>query len=571
MSLNKSQNKVACPLDCFDTCEAVFEDGKIKGNKEHLITKSKLCVNFANLLNEDFNEKAFMNNSELPLEKALEEFTKKLRSCEPKKVLYYKGAGNLGSIQSAPKSFFSNFGATMTVGSLCDEAGALGLELGRGKNVNPPISNLINSDVIIVWGRNFSITSPHMYNLVKDKIFITIDPISTPIAKKSEIHFQINPKTDHELALLFTRFAYMEDLEDEEFIKNHSSNAEDFFDLATQRPVVSYEATTGISLNDVTKMFELIKGKSVSIVLGIGPQKYFEGVNIFRAIDSFAAYIGIHNKDKGGLWYLSDSSYGYEKKFPYTPKYEVDLPEVDFLEYDLVFIQGANPAVSAPNTKRVIEGLEKSFVVFFGTTLNESSKFANIIIPATNFKAKNDVRLSYGHEFKAISNIIEEPSENTINEYDLTKYLFDSFNFQDLISSAEAFEYYKTTEKKDESFIENFEFLDELEIDNLYEDKKSDEYYLIFRKRRENLNSQFKSDDYLYINSDCNFNENDEVLASTPYGKSTFKVKFDDDIKKGCIALFAGNKKANYITNHQSDEQANSAMFQEVLVKIELS
>lgn len=55
-----SNNKIACPLDCFDTCEAVLIDGKIKGNKEHPTTKSKLCVNFANLLREDFLEDAYI-------------------------------------------------------------------------------------------------------------------------------------------------------------------------------------------------------------------------------------------------------------------------------------------------------------------------------------------------------------------------------------------------------------------------------------------------------------------------------------------------------------------------------
>lgn len=99
--------------------------------------------------------------------------------------MYYKGAGNLGVMQNAPKIFFDKYGSIFTRGSLCEGAGEEGLNLGRGKNVNPPIEKLINSDVIIVWGgRNFSITSPHMYDLVKDKTFITIDPISTPIAKK---------------------------------------------------------------------------------------------------------------------------------------------------------------------------------------------------------------------------------------------------------------------------------------------------------------------------------------------------------------------------------------------------
>ncbi len=561
---------IACPLDCFDTCEAILDGENIKGNKAHLVTKSKLCINFANLLKEDFLENAFINKQKANLDESLDLLSKKLKKTEAKKVLFYKGAGNLGVMQSSPKSFFARYGATLTKGSLCDGAGDEGISMGRGFNLNPPIKNLIDSDIIIVWGRNLTVTSPHMYNLIKDKTFITIDPVKTKIAKKSEIHFQINPKTDHELALLFTRFAYMEDLEDKEFIQNNSNGADDFFELAKQRPIVSYEATTGISLSDVSKMFELIKGKSVSILLGIGPQKYYEGVNIFRAIDSFAAFIGLHNKDKGGVWYLSDSNFGYEKKFESKTPNKVDLPEVDFSKYDVVFIQGANPVVSAPNTKRVIEGLKNSFVIFFGTTFNDTCEYADLIIPATNFKAKKDIRLSYGHEFKAVSNIIENKNKNTISEYELTKYLFEQFSFRDLVCEDEVINYYKDFNPKRSFYIEDFNFLEDLEVDNLYENKDKNQFYLLFRKRKENLNSQFTYDNYLYLNSNCGFKEGDEVKASTSFGKANFIVKFDDDIKENCIVLYAGNKKANYLTSHKSDELSSSAMFQEVLVRLEL-
>ena len=400
-----SNNTIACPLDCFDTCEAVLVDEKIKGNENHPTTKSKLCVNFASLLKEDYLEDAYINKEKTSLDNALEVLVHKLKDTDASKSLYYKGSGNLGVMQSAPKSFFSQYGSTFTQGSLCEGAGEEGLALGRGRCVNPPIQKLIDSDVIICWGRNFSVTSPHMYNLVKDKIFITIDPISTPIAKKSELHLQINPKTDHELALLCTRFAYMEDIEDEEFIEEYGQGADWFFDLAKSRPLVSYEKTTGISLSEITKLFEIIKGKSVSLMLGLGVQKYYEGVNIMRAIDSFAGYIGLHNKDKGGVWYLSDSGYGYESPFISNPKKKVDLPEVDFGLYDLVFIQGANPVVSSPNTQKLIDGLKKSFVIYFGTTLNDTCEYADIIIPSTNFKAKKDVRVSYGHEYLSLIHI----------------------------------------------------------------------------------------------------------------------------------------------------------------------
>ncbi len=567
-----SNNLVACPLDCFDTCQAfVDEKGNLKGSKEHLVTHGKLCVNFANLAKEEFLTKAYFEDKEISLKQSLTILVEKIKATKEEDILFYKGAGNLGVMQNSVKTFFAKYGATLTKGSLCDETGSLGLELGRGGiNVNPSLEKLINSDIVIAWGRNVAITSSHMYDLIKDKTFITIDPIKTKTAKISELHLQINPKTDHELALLLTRFAHMENLEDESFIKEHEG-AEWFFDLAKSRPLISYEETIGIKLQEITKFFELIKGKSVSILLGLGPQKYYEGAQIFRAIDSFAAYIGVHNKSKGGLWYLDDSSYGYEKQLVAEAKNKIALPTVDFSKFKLVFIQGTDPVVTAPNTKKVIEGLQNSFVVFYGTVLNETSKYADLIIPSSSFLSKKDVRLSYGHELKAISNYVESKNENTITEYELANFLNEEFGFEKLKDEEEILNYYINTKVEDYSFIKKFEFLEELEVESLYEKQKKNQYYFLTSKRKNSLNSQFKVDNYLYVNPCLGFNNEDEVLLKSPYGQTKIKIKNSEDIKENCVVAYSGNKYANYVTPFLTDEAANSAIFQEVLVEIELS
>ena len=568
MSLN---NKVACPLDCYDACQAEIIEENIKGSKEHKTTNGKLCVNFANLLKEENLETAYFNNEKISLDESLNILVEKLKSTTPAKTLFYKGSGNLGVMQSAPKNFFTQYGSTLTRGSLCDGGGGAGIEAGRTNVINPPLEKLLNADVIVVWGRNFTETSSHLYNLVKDKTFVTIDPVSTEIAKKSKIHMQINPKTDYELALLFTRFAYMQDLEDKEFIEEFGNGADWFFDVARNRPVVSYEATTGVPLSQVNDFFDLIENKSVAIVLGLGVQKYFEGSQITRCIDSFAAYMGYHKKEAGGVWYLSDSNFGYKKQFEIkgTNK-KVSIPKVNFGSYDLVFIQGANPVVSHPNTKKVIEGLKDTFVVYFGTTYNDTCEYANLIIPSSSFLSKKDVRLSYGHEYKSISNIVKEKNPNTITEYELASFLIEQFGFEKLKEEDEIISYYENHKPTLEEF-ETFEFVEEVDIEPLYKEKTSDNYYLITAKHKNSLNSQFAKDDFVYLNSATNFNNGDIVNISSKYGNAQFEVKINDDIKENCAFFYAGNKKVNYLTPNEEDESSFSAMYQEVLIEIELS
>ena len=568
MSLN---NKVACPMDCYDACQAEIIDENIKGSKEHTTTNGKLCVNFANLLKEENLKNAIFEGKQISLKESLSVLVDKLKNTKPEKTLFYKGSGNIGVMQNATKNFFTQYGSTLTKGSLCDRGGGAGIETGRGNVINPPIQKLIDADIIIVWGRNFSVTSSHLYNLVKDKTFVTIDPICTDIAKKSKIHMQINPKTDHELALLFTRFAYMQDLEDSEFIEEFGSGADWFFDIARNRPIVSYETTTGVPLTLVNDFFDLIEGKSVAIMLGLGIQKYFEGAQITRCIDSFAAYMGYHKKEAGGVWYLSDSAFGYKNQFEVKAKNKkVSIPTVDFGSFDLVFIQGSNPVVSAPNTQKIIDGLKKTFVVYFGTTLNETCEYADLIIPSCSFLSKEDVRLSYGHELKSISQAVKLKDENTISEYEMASFLIEEFNLEKLKTQDEIISYYENHKPILKDF-DTFEFIEDMEIEPLYKEKKADNFYYITGKNKNSLNSQFAKDDFVYLHSSTNFKNDDVVKISSKYGNANFIVKIDDNIKSNCAFFFTGNKYANYLTPALEDEISNSAMYQEVLVQIELS
>ena len=54
---------------------------------------------------------------------------------------------------------------------------------------------------------------------------------------------------------------------------------------------------------------------------------------------------------------------------------------------------------------------------------NDTCEYANLIIPSSSFYQK-DVRLSYGHEYKSISNIVKK-KPNTITNYDW-KFLINS-------------------------------------------------------------------------------------------------------------------------------------------------
>jgi hypothetical protein len=78
--LSLENKKVACPMDCYDACQAQIIDENIKGSKENLVTNGKLCVNFANLLNVKNLQTAFYENKEISLDESLNILVEKLKS-----------------------------------------------------------------------------------------------------------------------------------------------------------------------------------------------------------------------------------------------------------------------------------------------------------------------------------------------------------------------------------------------------------------------------------------------------------------------------------------------------------
>jgi len=149
--------------------------------------------------------------------------------------------------------------------------------------------------------------------------------------------------------------------------------------------------------------------------------------------------MGFFGKEGCGVSYLGNSGLGFENIFPKGKK-QVPMATVDFGKYDLAFIQGTNPANQMPNSAKVIDGLNKcKFSVYFGLYENETSKLADLVIPAKNFLEKEDVRFSYGTDFIGrMPKLVE--SEVGISEVELTNRLCEAFGYETLPCEKEMIE-----------------------------------------------------------------------------------------------------------------------------------
>lgn len=575
--------KTTCPLDCFDGCSILLdEEGKLKGDKEHPITQGYLCHHLNHYASWERIKVPRFKGNEISLGEALEVMAQLCREYEPSKTLYFKGSGNLGVMQSVTKHFFALHGATLASGSLCDEAGDAGIVEGRGANLALSPLHVKSADVVILWGRNPSVTNSHMLPSLKGKKLIVIDPVQTDLAQKADLHLQIKPAGDLYLALLLSRIVHMEGWEDEAFVKEHCENYPFFLKLIYGTPMRALIEKTGLHLDDLATLLSLIRGKKVSILVGIGVQKYSFGHSVLRAIDSFAALLGLFGKEGCGVGYLSNSGYGFDLPFKVKAKKE-RMPIADFSKYELVFIQGGNPLSQMPCTPMVKARLEKTkCVVYFGLHENESAQRADLVIPALSFLEKEDLKLSYGHEYiGAMPKLLE--NDKGVSEYALCNYLLKAYGhtvleeektiLQKVVDSHSVMKEgwlisksYETIpyEKGFYTPSQKFEFFDEFE--DTFDDKGS--FYLLAAKQNRGLNSQFIKDDFLYVPLCLGLEKEEIVVLSTSEGECEYAVMPSANLRDDCVLLYSGAKNANFLTPLKVSQEGECAIYQEVKVNL---
>jgi len=581
-------NITTCPLDCYDGCSIVFEEDKLKGDKAHPVTKGYLCTKMNKFLKYKRLESAYFQGEKITLDKALKILEEKLKEYKDGKNLYFKGSGNLGKLQSITKEFFAKFGFIGTKGSLCDGAGDAGIVEGRGANLTVPSYSIKEAEVVVVWGRDPHISNTHILPYLKDKKIIVIDPYKIKLCDNAHLHLQIKPRGDLFLALLIARIIYMQQLEDSAYIDEKTEGFEEFKELFESYHLKGLSSKCGIDIDKAWEVVDAIKDKKTLFLVGIGVQKYLIGHFVLRAIDSLAAMLGLFAKEGSGVSYLSDSFYGFKSGIADFSKKE-SIALVDFSRFDMVFMQGSNPAVSMPNSKKVREGLKKAkFSVYFGLYENETSKLADLVIPAVDFLCKNDIKTTYGHEYIGLMPKLKD-SDTGISEYDLSSYLMDKIFSEKLKSDKEYIDEILSTNsiKKDGYLVsksyeelpyksgfytksKKFIFLDEYEDDfeEDYEDEDDGRYYLITKKHTHSLNSSFKIDNFLYIPPLLGFSDDEEVEINSDYGSAKFTIKIDKNLRNDTLMCYCGNRNYNFLTPSMVSLKGDNAVFQELKVSL---
>ncbi len=590
--------KTACPLDCFDACSVVCDSKhptKLVGGNCAPSTNGTLCAHLYKHLHEASRiQKPRIDGKEVSMEEALDAVAQAL---EQKPWLLWRGSGNLGVMQRVTNLLAKEADGALTYGTLCDGAGDAGIVASRGVNRLLPPEQIAKSEVVVLWGRNATVTNSHIMPYIEGKDIIVIDPRKTAIAKKANLHLQIRPRGDFYLAILLSRFLMMEDAHDEEWLKEHASEYEEFYDFTRTFRIKAILEHIGLSLNDLGDFLLMIQNKRVVFLVGAGAQRHEIGDSTLRAIDAFAALLGLFGKEGCGVSYLANSQLGFTNPFSVQTKSE-PIATTPFSKYKSVIVQGGNPAESMPCSNRVVEelrGVEN--LIYFGLYENETSNLAKIVIPAKNFLEKEDVRLSYGHQYVQKMNKVYD-SDIGISEYDFTQEILKRLGKEPIKEEQYYIDFFLKQAKEEgdkllspayepipyadgfgEDGDDEFEFIDDFYDD--FEDikalrrfrkkiKKSEtEFWLLSPKTNKSLNTQFQKHDLtVYIPVGTPFKDGEKIVVKSLWGELELEAKVDEDLREDCVVIFTATEGLNRLTPPISSTEGDMACYGDVKVEL---
>ncbi len=366
-------------------------------------------------------------------EKALEYIYKNTRGISPNEV-FFNTSGKITNennfaIQEFARTCFNTSNIDSCCGRLCHAATVMGMQNIFGTPNLTDISNLSKIDVLLIVGSEPEKNYPIFYSKVLQHNIkqIRINPF---LGKNT---YTIRPGT--ECCILNGII--------NELIKKGLKKSYEGFDLL-KRVVKKYTPKyvceiTGLNLKNYKKLVnEIYSSKSLGIFHGMGLTQHLNSIEnvhsllnlcLLKDAKIFTLRGEINVQGAGDLM----------PNFCKKPTTILDALYISPVK--AVFITEFNPLRSLPDIDNVKKRLRNTFIVYFGSYENETSKSADVVIPIASLLGSKGTITNGERKIKIVNKIVDEGKELWQILCDLSKYYGRSLKFS---SSQEIFNQIKS-------------------------------------------------------------------------------------------------------------------------------
>lgn len=443
----------ACPLDCPDGCSwlVTVEDGRatrLRGNPEHPFTKGGLCKKVNPWLTMAADPDRLLRplrrmapkGPDVPFAEAFEpiswaealgeiasRFTTIIETSGPAAIWPFAGTGNVGFIQGGAvpsgSRLWNHLGVSGHQISICSVSGHVGMSYSTGTAAGMDPEDVVKAGAIVIWGSNTLVANRHLWPFIEQARaagapLVVIDPVRTRTAAAADLHLAPLVGTDGALALGLCRAIIDEGGVDEAFIAA-STVGFDAFAASLEPWTVDHTAEVcGLSAEAITDLAALLVDRDpLAIKLGQGMQRHAGGGQTARIISCLPALTGAYGARGGGLVYSTADRYQFNvaaaagTELGQRPRHlamtnlAANLAELGDPPVEGLFIHGANPVVSNPDTSGVRAGLARDdlFTVVVEVFPTETVDYADIVLPSTLQHEQYEINDSFSHLYLSMN------------------------------------------------------------------------------------------------------------------------------------------------------------------------
>ena len=460
----------ACPHDCPDTCAMLYElkDEKlarVSGNPDHPMTRGGLCVKLKNYEERHYHpdrllyphkrvgKKGKKEFERISWGEALKTITDKWKSIineyGPQAIIPYSYLGNQGLVHglNGGDSFFNKMGATVCERTFCGEGSCTAWLSTVGPTAGLDPESYVHSKYIVIWACNSVSTNLHHWTIVKDakkmgaKV-VVIDSYRSRTAKEADWHICPKPATDGALAISLINHIIGNDLIDMDYISNYTNGFEELKAHVIDKTPEWASTITGVSVNDIKKLgTEMATEQPVGIRIGVALERHNGGGQTIRAVTCIPALTGAWKHVGGGITQFPVWEHPY--KFDIICRPDL-IPKgtrvVNALQIGRALLGenidknipiksmmcwNANPVTQAPETEKIIQGLEREdlFLVSAEHFISDTASYADILLPATMGAEHDDMILSWGHLYLTYNEKCVQAPGEAIPNYEIFRRL----------------------------------------------------------------------------------------------------------------------------------------------------
>jgi formate dehydrogenase alpha subunit len=321
---------------------------------------------------------------------------------------------------------------------------------GAGAMTNS-IPEIRDADLLFVIGSNTTEAHPIIAMEMKRAVrrgakLIVADPRSIWLSEIADLHLQLKPGTDVWLLNALAHVVIKEGLTDQAFIEAHTENFEAVVEAVADYTPEGAEEVTGVPadmIRQAARLYATTRKAGIYYTLGITEHTHgTDNVYGLANLVLMTGHLGVRSagmnplRGQNNVQGANDAGAspiyypGYQKvsdpevQAKFEKAWGVPLSPNDGLNLNVMmsalakgeikglYVMGEDIVLSEPNAEKVERGLNQAeFVVLQDIFVNETFRFADVVLPAACFAEKDGVFTNSDRRVQRVRKAVEPPGQ----------------------------------------------------------------------------------------------------------------------------------------------------------------